>query len=201
MLLSGEEEGEINDYFVESAFPSRKEVEQVLAALHTVPGGLSINELMVNVNASWGRLNKAVQLLSLESPAPIVKQGSKWRLTTATLAETFWQRAERLTALRRVEQEQMQQYVGLPSGHMEFLIRALDGDPGQFHPPNLPALPRTANEALVRDAVAFLRRTSLPLEPRQKWPAGGLPQMDVRGNIQPERQMRAGRILCVWGDA
>ena len=201
VLLSGEEEGEINDYFIESAFPSRKEVEQVLAALHTAPGGLSINELMVKVNASWGRLNKAVQLLSLESPAPIVKQGSKWRLTTATLAETFWQRAERLTALRRVEQEQMQQYVGLPSGHMEFLIRALDGDPGQFHPPNLPALPKTVNEALAREAIVFLRRTSLPLEPRQKWPAGGLPQMDVRGNIQPERQMRAGRILCVWGDA
>jgi len=96
-------------------------------------------------------------------------------LTTTTLADSFWQRAERLTALRRVEQEQMQQYIALPSGHMEFLIRALDGDPGQFHPPSLPALPTAINEALVREAVAFLRRTSLPLEPRKRWPTGGLP--------------------------
>jgi ATP-dependent DNA helicase RecQ len=201
VLLSGQEEAEINDYFIESAFPSREEVEQVLAALHTAPAGLSINELMVKVNASWGRLDKAVQLMSLESPAPIVKQGSKWMLTTTTLADSFWQRAERLTALRRVEQEQMQQYVALPSNHMEFLIRALDGDPGQFHPPNLPALPTAINEALVREAVAFLRRTSLPLESRKQWPTGGLPHMNVSGRITPERQTQPGKVLCVWGDA
>lgn len=158
VLLSGQEEEEINDYFIESAFPSREEVEQVLAALHAAPAGLSINELMVKVNASWGRLDKAVQLMSLESPAPIVKQGSKWTLTTTILADSFWQRAERLTALRRVEQGQMQQYVALPSCHMEFLIRALDGDPGQFHPPNLPALPTAINEALVRRGKYHDRR-------------------------------------------
>lgn len=201
VLLSGQEESEINDYFIESAFPSREEVEQVLAALHAAAGGLSINELMAKVNASRGRLDKAVQLMSLESPAPIVKQGSKWMLTAATLADSFWQRAERLTALRRAEQQQMQQYVALPSGHMEFLIRALDGDPGRFHAPNLPALPAVADEVLVREAIAFLRRTSLPLEPRRQWPAGGLPHLNVNGRIAPDRQMQPGRVLCVWGDA
>jgi hypothetical protein len=49
----------------------------VLPALHEAPGRLSINELMVKVNASWGRIEKSVQLMSLESPAPLVKQGSK----------------------------------------------------------------------------------------------------------------------------
>jgi ATP-dependent DNA helicase RecQ len=201
VLLSGQEETEINEYFIENAFPSREEVEQVLKALRETPDGLSINDLMVRVNASWGRLDKAMQLMSLESPAPVVKQGSKWTLTTTTLADSFWQRAERLTALRRIEQEQMQRYVTLPSGHMEFLIRALDGNPGQFHPPNLPALPTTADEMLVREAITFLRRTSLPLESRKKWPTGGLPHMNVSGNIQPERQMQPGKVLCVWGDA
>ncbi len=201
VLLSGQEETDVSDYFIESAFPSPEEVQQVLAALHEAPGGLSIYELMVKVNASWGRIDKAVQLMSLESPAPLVKQGSKWTLTAATLADSFWQRAERLTALRRAEQQQMQQYVALPSGHMQFLIRALDGDPGKFQPPNLPALPTTTDEALAREAVTFLRRTSLPLEPRKKWPTGGLPKMNVSGKIAPERQTQPGRVLCVWGDA
>ncbi len=170
-------------------------------ALHEAPGGLSINELMVKVNASWGRIDKAVQLMSLESTAPLVKQGTKWTLTAATLAESFWQRAERLTALRRIEQQQMQQYVALPSGHMQFLIRALDGDPGQFQLPNLSPLPATADELLVREAIAFLRRTSLSLEPRKQWPTGGLPRMNLNGKIAPERQMQPGKVLCVWGDA
>jgi len=201
VLLSGEEETDINDYFIESAFPSREEVANVLAALQAVPAGLSINELMAHVNVTKGRIDKALQLMSLESPAPIVKQGTKWMLTPANLTEAFWQRAERLTVLRRVEQRQMQEYVGLASGHMEFLIRALDGDPGAYQPPNIPALPATFDEGLAQEAVAFLRRTSLELEPRRQWPAGGLPQMGVTGRIAAERQAQPGRVLCVWGDA
>ena len=201
VLLSGEEETEINDYFIESAFPSRDEVASVLAALQALPAGLSNNELMTQVNVTRGRIDKALQLMTLESPAPIVKQGSKWTLTAANLTEAFWQRAERLTALRRVEQRQMQEYVGLSSEHMEFLIRALDGDPRGYRPPNIPALPATFDEGLAQEAIAFLRRTSLELEPRLQWPGGGLPQMGATGRIAAEHRTQRGRVLCVWGDA
>lgn len=71
VLLSGEEDTEITDYFIDNAFPSRVEVEQIMAALKTAPGGLSISELMMQVNAKKGRIDKAFDLLSLESPAPI----------------------------------------------------------------------------------------------------------------------------------
>jgi ATP-dependent DNA helicase RecQ len=201
VLLSGQEEADINEYFIESAFPSRQEVADVLAALQTASAGLSINELMTRVNVSRGRIDKALQLMSLESPAPVVKQGSKWVITATNLGESFWQRAERLTALRRTEQQQMQEYVSLTQGHMDFLIRALDGNPGNHAPPAITPLPATADPALVQEAVAFLRRTSLPLEPRRQWPTGGLPHMGVTGRIGPEHQAQPGRVLCVWGDA
>ena len=122
-------------------------------------------------------------------------------LTAAEFSETFWQRAERLTALRQAEQQQMQEYVVLEDGHMEFLINALDGEPRAFLPPNLPQLPAEAGAALVREAVTFLKRTSIPLEPRKRWPAGGLPQMNVSGNIPAANQAKPGKVLCVWGDA
>ena len=201
VLLSGQEETDINDYFIESAFPSRKEVEAVLAALGSVAAGLSVNELLSRVNIRRGRIEKALQLLSLESPAPVVKQGSKWILTAASLSEAFWHRAERLTELRRVEQQQMQEYVALRSGHMEFLIRALDGDPGAYRAPNIAPLPASFDAGLAQEAVAFLRRTSLPLEARRQWPTGGLPQMRVTGRIAAEHQAQPGRVLCMWGDA
>lgn len=97
----------------------------------------------------------------------------------------------------------MQEYVQLQNGHMEFLIHALDGDPGLYHVPNLAPLSSEIDELVARDAVAFLRRTSLPLEPRKKWPPGGLASLAVRGNtnIAPERNLRPGKILCMWGDA
>jgi len=201
VLLSGEEDLDITEYFIETAFPSRDEVTKVITALQAAPDGLSINELMEPVNASRGRINKALQLMSLESPAPIVKQGSKWMLTTANLSKGFWQRAERLTTLRRAEQQQMQEYVGLKHGHMEFLIRALDGNPSTLPPPNLTPLTAAPDQTLVREAVAFLRRTSLPIEPRKQWPTGGLPHLAVSGKIPAAQQAQPGKILCVWGDA
>ena len=84
---------------------------------------------------------------------------------------------------------------------MEFLIRALDGEAGLIQPPRLPPLPTTVSIDLVREAVAFLRRTSLPIEPRKQWPTGGLPQFEVGGNIGLNRRAEPGRCLCVWGDA
>ncbi|MCX5643461.1 MAG: RecQ family ATP-dependent DNA helicase [Phycisphaerae bacterium] len=201
VLLSGEEETDITDYFIGSAFPTRTEVGSVLELLEAAPAGLSVPELLGKINLSKGRIEKTIALLSLESPAPIVKQGTKWQLTAANLSEAFWQRAERLTDLRHIEQRQMQDYVNLTSGHMEFLIRALDGDPGTIHPPMLPPLPTTTDPGLVREAVAFLRRTSLPIEPRKRWPAGGMLQYPLSGRIAAGAQAQSGKALCVWGDA
>jgi ATP-dependent DNA helicase RecQ len=201
VLLSGQEDTDITDFFIESAFPTRDEAAEVISALEAEPEGLSIPEVMTRVNLSMGRIEKTVALLSLESPAPIVKQGTKWQLTAATLSEAFWERAERLRQLRRDEQREMQEYVGLSSRHMEFLIRALDGEAGEITPPALPLLPTAVDQKLILEAISFLRRTSLPLEPRKRWPSGGLPKLKVSGLIRPEMRAEAGRALCLWGDA
>lgn len=201
VLLSGTEETRINEFFITSAFPTQSEVGAVLTRLEEAPEGLSVPELETRVNLSRGRIQKTIDLLSLESPAPLVKQGSKWQLTAAVLATGFWERAERLTALRRMEQRQMQDYVALESGHMEFLIRALDGEPGPLSPPPLPRLPARASEPLVREAVAFLRRTSIRFKPRHLWPSGGMPEFGAKGRIAPCEQFAEGRALCVWRDA
>ena len=152
-----------------------------------------IREIEAAVNVSHGRIRKTIQLLALESPAPIAPLGAKWQLTAARLSEAFWERTERLTELRRAEQQQMQQYVDLSSGHMEFLIRSLDGDPGDFQPPDVPDLPATVQPASVRDAIAFLRNASLSIEPRKKWPNDKW--------IERNHRAQPGKALCVWGDA
>lgn len=201
VLLSGEEEEDIMNYFIDTAFPTRQEVQLVLNALEAEPNGLSIPELLSQLNISKNRLDKTIDLLSLESPSPIAKLGSKWQLTITELSEEFWTRAEQLTKLRHDEQQQMQEYVELNTGHMEFLIEALDGDPSLMISPDLSPLPTVPDSALISEATAFLKHTSLPIEPRKRWPAYGLPQLGVRGNIQLEYQSEEGRALCVWGDS
>lgn len=152
-LLGGQEESDITDWLISSAFPTRQEVADVLSALEATENGLSVPESLSRVNLSKGRIDKTIALLSLEAPEPIAKQSTKRQLTAATLREAFWARAERLTALRREEHQQMREYVSLPFGdHMGFLIGALDGDPSVVTQPALAPLPTDVNEALVRDA-------------------------------------------------
>ncbi len=201
VLLSGREETEITDYFIRSAFPTREDVKEVLAALEAAPEGLSTRQIESKVNVSFSRIQKTLQLLSLESPAPLAKQGARWQLTAAALSDDFWERAQRLTKLRQEEQAQMQEYVELTSGHMEFLIRALDGEPGNDPPADLPNLPTSVDRKLIREAIAFLCRTSLPIEPRLQWPSGGLPRYGLSGRIDPRLQAQPGKALCVWDDA
>ncbi|MDO8716184.1 MAG: RecQ family ATP-dependent DNA helicase [Dehalococcoidales bacterium] len=203
ILLHSDEDTEITDYFIESAFPSRAEVDQVLNELTTASNGLSINELMASINVSKGRIEKTLLLLSLENPPPIVKEDTKWTLTTTNLSKDFWERAERLTSLRKQEQERMQAYAALTSGHMEFLIRELDGIPGKINTVDLPSLPHKVNPVLVRAAITFLRRTMLPIEPRKQWPPGGLPSYGIAGykRISNDLQYEPGKALCFWKDA
>ena len=202
VLLSGDEEEGITDWFIRSAFPTRQEVDDVLGALNEAPEGLSIPDLMTCVNMSKGRIEKTITALSLESPAPIAKQGTKWQLTAAELGEGFWARADRLTKLRRAELQQMQEYVSRPFGqHMGFLIDALDGDSSTVSPPSLPPLSEDVDQLLVREAEEFLCRTSLPIEPRKKWPVGGMPQYGIHTASTIPYQAQPGKALCVWGDA
>ncbi len=201
VLLSGKEETDITDYFIESAFPTREEVRQVIAALEGEPEGLSLPQLLGLVNLTRGRIKRTIDLLSLESPAPVVKQGKRWQLGAANLGESFWERVKRLTELRRQEQRQMQEYVRLENGHMEFLIRALDGDPEGVEPPKLSSLPAEVSDRVVREALTFLRRLDLSIAPRMQWPSlGGLPGYGVKGRIAQEHRAEEGRALCLWGD-
>ncbi len=202
VLLGGDEDADITDYFIETAFPTREEVRSVLDALESSRDGLSLQELTRKVNVRRGRIDKTLLLMSLESPAPIARMGARWQLTAARLQPSFWERAERLTALRREEQLQMKEYVSLTTGHMDFLIRALDGESATIESRRDPMpLPLDVDPMLVQQALGFLRRNNVQIAPRQQWPTGGMPASGVSGKLVKSLQASPGRALCVWGDA
>ncbi|KEF42159.1 MAG: ATP-dependent DNA helicase RecG [Cyanobium sp. CACIAM 14] len=203
VLLSGEEELAITDWFIRSAFPTRDQVERLLEALeHGPEEGCTEAELLAQLNLPKGRLLQALKILSLETPAPIGKQGSRWQRLPAALQPAFWQRVERLTVLRDAEAHQMQAYVDLSFGeHMAFLIEALDGDPSTVGPPTLPPLPETVPDDLAREAASFLRRLRITIDPRKQWPSGGLPINGLKGRIPSNRLAEPGKALSFWSDA
>ena len=201
ILLSGKEEDGIANWFIKSAFPTNEEVKEVVAQLEAHPTGLSVPQLLKEVNLSQGRVEKTLSLLALESPPPITKNGRHWRKTKVPLSEDFWERAERLTTLRRREQQRMREYVHLLFGqHMSFLISELDGDPSDVITSSLQALSEDFPKDRLREANIFLKRYHLPINPRKQWPNGGLKHSNNHGKIAKSYQANSGKVLSLLGD-
>lgn len=89
ILLNGLEDTRIGDYFINSAFPSREEVQIIINALEQSDKGLSAPELLAKINITKGRIENTLKLLTLESPTPIVKIATKYQLTSARLTVRY----------------------------------------------------------------------------------------------------------------
>ena len=163
-------------------------------------GPLTVPKLQQGVNLSKGMIEKILKFLLLESPAPIQKTDSGYVLNPVR-----WQmpvdRIERITNLRRQEQERMKAYMASEDCLMQFLAEELND-------PNAEPCGKCVNCAghllseelsgdLARAAVDFLGRLENPIEPRKQWPPG-LAGREMRGRIAPEQQAHGGtRIVPV----
>ncbi|MEQ8540880.1 MAG: RecQ family ATP-dependent DNA helicase [Coleofasciculus sp. D1-CHI-01] len=205
ILLSGDEDQEITDYFIQTAFPPEAHVQEVLNALEQAEDGLSFPQIEQHLNLSNGQIKKVLKLLSLESPAPVTKQGSKW-YATPVFYQPDTDKIERLTQIRRQEQARMFDYMNSRECLMTFLARELD-DP-QPTPCGKcavclgrPLLPETYSLDRVNQAIQYLRRSDQIIEPRKQWASKALPSYGFSGKIRDNLRAEPGRALSLWGDA
>ena len=66
VLLCGVEDREIQDYFIETAFPPQEQAEAIVALVAGADGPMSLNELMAAVNVRRGRLESMLKVLEVE---------------------------------------------------------------------------------------------------------------------------------------
>ena len=208
ILLHGEEDDRLADFFIRNAFPPQQHVDVILKALDLADGGLSIRELEKKLNLRYTELDMALKFLSVESPSPVTKIGSKWNVTAAAAAYRIDEESiASITAIRRAEQAQMRAYVDHAGCLMEFLGRALDdpeaGPCGKCQGcVSEPFLPTSYDPDLANRAAIFLKRSYQPLHPRKTWPSGAaLPVYGLTGRIGDDLRAEEGRALCLWRDA
>jgi len=206
ILLGGEEDDEIVDYFIRTALPPQAHTEAVLHALQQSPNGLTLVELERKVNLSRQQLDKVLRLLLSETPAPLLHLDRRYQLAPVPYRMNH-EHVARLTALRCAEQEQMRQYMQSQQCLMQYLQMALD-DP-HAEPCGRCAvcvgsdiIAPEVDASLVREAILFLRRADVPISPRKMWPSKeGLMITSGQGKIPEPLQAEEGRALCLWGDA
>jgi ATP-dependent DNA helicase RecQ len=215
VLLSGREDDEIQDYFIRTAFPPAKVLEDVVRELAR-SDGMTVEELSGELNYSYTTLEKALKLLEVDGA--VEREGSKY-LRTVNRWRSDIPRMERVTQHRLDELAQIKEYVEHTGCLMEFLSRALD-DPtaapcGKCMNCTGKTQRNSPPQELVQAAVNFLRKDTLILEPRLKWPKPVLDEIakawpaaiERFDNGNPKAMMpkslcaQEGRALCVYGDA
>jgi ATP-dependent DNA helicase RecQ len=208
ILLCGEEDDHIADFFIRSAFPPQQHISEIIRVLDESDNGLSVPSMQSVLNLRKSQIEKTLKFLTIESPSPISKTGSKWQVTAAASTFKFDQEyVDSITRIRRQEQQQMHEYMQHKGCLMAFLQKALD-DPAptecgkckNCNPDHL--LNETYDEALSNQAGLFLRRSYQPIEPRKQWPSNNpLPNYGFSGKISPALQASEGRALSLWRDA
>ncbi len=204
VLMSGVEDKNIHDFFRNSAFPSEAQVNEILQVLEN-SDGLSLRNIEEQTNLRYGQIEKVLKLLSVENPAPVIKDGNRW-VRTPVRYQMDHARIAHLTGQRVQEWQEVLAYLADTGCKMTFLRRALDDlDPtpcgkcasclGQ------PIIEQIIDPALAHRAGTFLKHAEMTISPNIQVAANAFLEYGFRGNLPQNLRAQEGRVLSRWGDA
>lgn len=207
ILLVGQEDLQIQNHFIDRAFPSPDMVDEVLAVVDAAGGPIGMRDIAAEVNVKWGDLEAILKQLDVEGVVRRTKGQSYERTDAGWVYPTA--RVQGVTEARKFEQQLMLDYAETSGCRMQFLTELLD-DPAE-EPCGICDNCRRAGrmvdgasaiDALVDSGVfapfdpdpadlgraaTFLRQRPIVLAPKKM----GIPN-DERSNT--------GLALAVWGD-
>ena len=194
ILVRGTEDADIQDYFIEGAFPSPRHAEQIVDVLERHAVQMTKRELLTEVNLRPGQLELLLKVLEVDGA--VERDRGRWLRTLAPWAFDY-DRVASVTALRRAEQQQMREYIATDRCRMQALVNYLDdysSEPcGICDNCTGDSVDLTFQPSEVQRAVDFLRSQDLPIKPRKQFPNGT--------RISPDQQLDGGWILARWRDA
>ncbi|MEI7789126.1 MAG: RecQ family ATP-dependent DNA helicase, partial [Chlorobiaceae bacterium] len=197
ILLCGEEDDLIADYFIRNAFPPQQHISEILTALDQSDGGLSVSSMQSVLNLRKTQIDKTVKFLMVESPSPIIKIVTKWQVTaTAATYHVDQKHVDLITEIRRGEQQQMREYMRHTGCLMAFLQEALD-DPSPrdcgkcSNCIGAQLLTDNYDHNLTNRAALFLRRSYQPIIPRKQWPASDMFEQSPLGGYKIPETLQA----------
>lgn len=203
VLLSGTEDAAIHDFFRRTAFPPVGQVRHVLRTLEN-SDGLTLGELEEYSNLPRSQIEKILKVLSVESPAPLIRLNSQWRRTQYAY-QPDEARLLRLGERRETEWRQIQSYLEERGCLMSFLRRALD-DPEHercgkcSNCRGRDLVQKQVEPGLVHLAAVFIRQAEFPVKPRKRIAKGAFEAYSLAGNLPVDRQAEEGRVLSRWRD-
>ena len=122
ILMCGEEDDDIHEYFMKEAFPTRDECYGILSLIER-EGGASLYGIGRKINISNKRIEKTLGFLVHEEA--IYRDGDKYYLSPKKFVYNE-KHYEEITEQRKKEYEQMKELVELKTCYSKFIANCLD---------------------------------------------------------------------------
>jgi len=199
IMLSGESDDEVAEYFIEQAFPEPEAFQAVLETLETSDTQLHKYELLKHINIGWSAADTCLNILRVENA--IYKGENGYERTSKDWSYDH-ERIESVTQHRWAELERIQAFVATDTCLTRFIDDELDGsleeDCGQCAN-CVGAFVSSAVEKreLIDVAVDHYKGTSTNEISSRYY----LPKRDGgRSVIDDDRNMEDGRVLATLND-
>ncbi|MCP4467292.1 MAG: RecQ family ATP-dependent DNA helicase [Halieaceae bacterium] len=209
ILLSGNEDDDIQRHFIAQAFPQEHLVEDLLATLEASDEGMKTAEIRRQVNGTDKKIDAALRYLTAESPAPVlvVQQGPIKYARTPIAYQLPHEAIARLSQIKEAEWKVMQTYVHYDGCLMQFLSSELDdphaapcGECANCDPEG--AISSAFSHEMGLAAAEFLQNVFIEIEPRKKVTQADFPIYQFPTFLNSENLVHdTGRALCQWGEA
>ncbi|ADZ90847.1 RecQ family ATP-dependent DNA helicase [Marinomonas mediterranea] len=211
VLLSGDEDEEIQNYFIREAFPKEELVRDLLDLLEEDScDGLKKADLEAQLNHAPMKIEAALKFLQAEYPTPIVKEGPLYKRTINAYSLPT-EMIQRLSNRKTGEWQEIQDYLQSGQCLMQVLASALDDSLASpcrkcanCDPDN--AFEATYPQELGQRAVEFLGNTMIDIPPKKQVGNGQaqattrFPKYDFPYRLDT-LEHESGAALCHWGEA
>ena len=197
LLLCGEEDEHINQYFINSAFPTEKDMNIVVDFITDNPGK-SISEIKGALNIRANRVEKTLKYLTVgddiyteyvNRKKGYYKSAKKW--------EPDLERSEGITAIRYKEMQDMDEFTKQKGCYMKYIAEKLDDVNAKVcgKCSNCRGLlfDETVGAETVQMAQQFIKSKFGVIEPRKQFPD--------KTKIKSEFQFKDGIVLSNYADA
>lgn len=171
ILLSGSEDKEIINYFIDNSFPSEIDSNNIIKAIEQ-NNGMSIIELSANLNIKKAKIDKALMFLQYEEF--VYKSNSKYYLS-ANKYKYNRSKYEEIKSIRRNEYEKMIELLNIDTCYSKHIVNSLDDFSAKdccvcSNCLGKDIVNRKVDNKYIDITLKYLDSLSFDIIPRKQWP-------------------------------
>lgn len=198
-LMTGSEDEEIQNYFIETAFPKKEEYDEILNFIfENTDNGVTLGSIIANVNIRKGRIDKV--LMFLENDGYITKDKGKYYSTIKEFVYDY-KKYNEITQMRKKEQSLMTELSNTRECYNRFIVNCLDDKTTKScgiceSCLGYEEFSSKVNDIYLQKALTYLDRLLIPILPRKQWTTTNITRQTKINVINQE-----GICLSKYGEA